>query len=67
MQIVQHTDTHTGTYTYMGEARVSCDICMGWPIRVWASPYVYAWKAYTRMGRIPVWDGTYTHAYGLYT
>ena len=36
MLMVRDTNTRTGTHMYMDKARVSQDICMGWPIRVWA-------------------------------
>ena len=38
--MVRHTDTHTG------KARVSHDICMGWPIH---EP-VHVWAAHIHMG-----------------
>ena len=61
MCMVQHTDIHMGTHVHvcMGEARVSCDICIGWPIR--DSPYeyglpVYVWVAHMYMEQpIRVW------------
>ena len=67
--MVQNTDTHMGTHTHMGEARVLAHT------RIWAtrtrmgSPYAYGypiriWAASTRMGRIPVWDGTHIQGAG---
>ena len=50
--MVQHTDTHMGTHTHMGKARVLAHTRMGQPVRVSA--------AHMCMGRIPIWDGTYT-------
>ena len=41
MLMVRDTNTCTGTHMYMDKARVSQDICMGWPIRVWAK-YLHA-------------------------
>ena len=74
--MVQNTDTHMGTHTHIGEARVlahtriwatrtrmGSPYAYGYPIRIWAAstrmgcPYAYG-TAHTRMGRIPVWDGT---------
>ena len=47
--------TRTGTDTHMGEPRVSRDTRMG-------SPYAYGLRkiAHTRMGKILVWDGTFS-------
>ena len=49
--MVQHTDTHMGTHTHMGEAKVLAHTRMGQPVRIWAahtctlSPYVTGfWK-----------------------
>ena len=45
--MVGDTNTRTGTHMYMGEAWVSCDICMDGPytyrlpVHVWGSPYVH--------------------------
>ena len=35
-----------------GEARVSYDICMGWPIRIWAE-YLYGSEQFTQNSNVP--------------
>ena len=69
--MVQNTDTHMGTHTHMGEARVlahtriwathtrtGIPYAYGLPVRVWAAHMHMGQPMHTRMGRIPVWDGT---------
>ena len=49
--MVQHTDTHMGTHTHMGEARVLAHMRMGQPVHIWAA-YTHTGGPYTY--RLPV-------------